>query len=91
MLDHNQSWTTYEQIRKDSRIRFAEEVHGLEAEWEKATIRERSPAAQLWTDAYLLAFARVAEMNLVTFDHALAKIDERRVCLLPPAKIRNFC
>lgn len=91
VLNQNQSWAAYEQIRKDSRIRFAEEVSGLEAEWKKATIRERSAAAQHWTDAYLLAFARVADMSLVTFDHALAMIDERRIVLLPPAKNRNFC
>lgn len=82
VLDQHQSWATYEQIRKDSRILFADEVPGLEAEWKKTTNLGRSGAAQLWTDAYLLAFARVADMSLVTFDRALAAIDEKRVTLL---------
>ncbi|MBV8865730.1 MAG: hypothetical protein JO210_10090 [Acidobacteriaceae bacterium] len=91
ILDQNQSWKTYEQIRKDARIRFAEESPGLEFEWKVISSRKGTAMGQLWTDAYLLAFSRVADMSLVTFDRALAAIDTARVVLLAPPKSHNFC
>jgi len=57
----------------DERIRFVPEPGGLEAEWQKRTTGNTS-APQVWTDAYLAAFADAAGMRLVTLDRAIVSM-----------------
>ena len=60
----------YDRWLRDERIEFVEEPGGLEAQFRALT---RSPHASPkdWADSYLLAFASVADLRLVTFDQAL--------------------
>jgi toxin-antitoxin system PIN domain toxin len=61
VLSSRNAWKTYIAISMDERIRFSEEPFGLEKEWQKLLDHNR-PSTKLWTDAYLIAFARTAGM-----------------------------
>ena len=57
-------------IRADDRVTFPPEPDGLEKEFRRHS-RLFSRCPKVWADAYLLAFASVAGVKLVTFDRAL--------------------
>jgi|SRR5271169_2410421 len=65
-----QAWGLWDRIWADDRIAFLPEPEAIEKEFR---IRSRSSNAspKIWADAYLLAFASVAGLKLVTFDRAL--------------------
>jgi predicted nucleic acid-binding protein len=46
----------------------------LESGWRRLTTSDR-PIPKIWTDAYLAAFARSAEMQLVTLDKAMLTLE----------------
>lgn len=64
------AWRAYRTMLLDERVQFAHEPFALEREWQKITMVDR-PAHRVWTDAYLIAFARASEMRLVTLDQRL--------------------
>jgi len=67
----SEAWNLWDKIRADDRIAFLPEPDGLEKEFRKhSRLASRSP--KVWADAYLLAFASVAGVKLVTFDRVLA-------------------
>jgi uncharacterized protein len=70
VLASRDAWRVYGAFLVDSRIRFALEPFALEAHWRKLTAHGK-PTPKIWTDAYLAAFARAAEMQLVTLDRAV--------------------
>ena len=58
------------QVWADSRIAFVAEPDGFETEFRtRSRLASRSP--KVWSDAYLLTFAAVTGVKLVTFDRAL--------------------
>ena len=66
----SEAWGLWDQIWADSRIAFLAEPQGLEREFRtRSRLPSRSP--KVWADAYLLAFASVAGLKLVTFDRGL--------------------
>lgn len=66
----SEAWTLWDQIWADPRIAFLPEPEDLEKEFRsRARFASRSP--KVWADAYLLAFAAVAGLKLVTFENAL--------------------
>ncbi len=66
----SEAWSVWDRICADSRIAFLPEPHELEREFRsRSRLSSRSP--KVWADAYLLAFAAVAGLKLVTFDRAL--------------------
>lgn len=70
---------TYGALRLDRRVGFAPEPNELPETWQAFTAGPRT-SPNLWTDAYLCAFANAAQLTLVTFD---AKIPAREdVCCL---------
>jgi len=71
-LTQAKAWQVYERMRGDARVVFLEEPAGLEPDWRTLTQLSR-PATSLWTDGYLLAFARRHDLCLVTFDRGLGK------------------
>jgi toxin-antitoxin system PIN domain toxin len=81
VLSQREAWTAYRRLMADERIRFQNEPAGLEEVWRSLTWQLRR-ASKAWTDAYLLAFARSADLELVTFDKAVRQLDEARVRLL---------
>jgi uncharacterized protein len=66
----SEAWGLWDQIWADSRIAFLPEPDGLEKEF-RANSRLPSRSPKLWADAYLLAFASVAGLKLVTLDRGL--------------------
>ncbi len=65
-----QAWNLWDRVWADSRIAFLPEPEHLEAEFRsRSRLSSRSP--KVWADAYLLAFASVAGLTLITFDRAL--------------------
>ncbi len=77
------AWKVYEQIMLGSRVRFFTEPAGLESVWKKHS-QLNQPAANNWTDAYLLAFAEARRISVVSFDNGLHARGQGRVLLLPP-------
>ena len=65
-----EAWRLWDQVWADSRISFLAEPDGLEKEF-RARSRFSSRSPKVWADAYLLAFASVAGLKLVTFHRAL--------------------
>jgi hypothetical protein len=70
VLASKEAWRVYKNILTDERIHFAPEPFALEQEWRSLTMRDR-PMPKIWTDAYLIAFARAAGMQLVTLDRGV--------------------
>jgi len=66
----SEAWNVWDKVWADSRIAFLPEPDGWEKEFRKhSRLPSRSP--KVWADAYLLAFAPIAGLRLVTFDRAL--------------------
>jgi toxin-antitoxin system PIN domain toxin len=73
-----QAWDLWDKVWIDPRIAFLPEPENLETELRMHTsVPSRSP--KVWADAYLLSFAIVAGLKLVTFDRA---IQSRRADIL---------
>jgi uncharacterized protein len=65
-----EAWSLWDRVSADGRIAFWGEPEGLEREFRsRSGLPSRSP--KVWADAYLLAFASVAGLKLVTFDRSL--------------------
>lgn len=73
VMSPDEAWKAYRLLRLDRRIGYLAEPHQLPETWEAFTEGPLS-SPNLWTDAYLLAFAHAARLTLVTFD---AKIPTR--------------
>ncbi len=66
----SEAWSLWDRIWADTRIAFLAEPDDLEKEFRlRSRLPSRSP--KVWADAYLLAFAAVGGVKLVTFDRAL--------------------
>jgi uncharacterized protein len=66
----SQAWELWDRVWADSRIAFLSEPEGLEPEF-RAQSRLASTSPKVWADAYLISFAVVAGLKLITFDRAL--------------------
>ena len=66
----SQAWELWDRVWADARIAFLPEPEALESEF-RAQSRLSSKSPKVWADAYLLSFAIVAGLKLVTFDRAL--------------------
>jgi uncharacterized protein len=66
----SQAWDLWDKVWADPRIAFLAEPETLETELRAHTrLTTRSP--KIWADAYLLSFAIIAGLKLVTFDRAI--------------------
>jgi len=66
----HQAWELWDEVCADNRIESLPEPEALEQEFRRLSARQ-SPSPKVWVDAYLLAFASVAGLKLVTFDRGL--------------------
>jgi predicted nucleic acid-binding protein len=66
-MNPDQAWRAYRVLRSDWRIGYLTEPNELREEWDLFT-QSRLTSPNLWTDAYLCAFASVGRLTLVTFD-----------------------
>ncbi|MGC2530878.1 MAG: PIN domain-containing protein, partial [Candidatus Acidiferrum sp.] len=66
----NEAWDLWDHVCADDRIEIVSEPEAVEREFRKlSSLKSSSP--KVWVDAYLLAFASVAGLKLVTFDRGL--------------------
>ena len=66
----SEAWSLWDRVWADTRIGYLPEPDDLEREFRsRSRMSSRSP--KVWADSYLLAFAAVAGLKFVTFDHAL--------------------
>ena len=69
VMTQPEAWRIYDRWLDDPRVVFLDEPAGLEQAF-RSHSRRRSPAPKEWADSYLLAFAVVSGLRLVTFDQA---------------------
>jgi predicted nucleic acid-binding protein len=76
-----EAWRAFDELMSDERVVFAEEPEGVEAAWQDLTHRQTfSP--NVWSDAYLAAFAQAADFEVVTFDKGFMQYKNVRVAIL---------
>lgn len=71
VLSQALAWGAYDSWLQDGRISLMEEPPLMEATF-RALSRQKRPSPKDWADAYLLASATIAGIQLVTFDRALS-------------------
>jgi len=79
-LTMNEAWRVYEELINDERVAFAEEPKDIETAWRNFTQR-RSFSTKIWADAYLAAFAKTANLELITFDKGFAQFAGLRLTI----------
>ena len=83
-VDRSQAWRTFDQLRADERVLWADEPAELDAVWRAISARD-DKSHKLWTDDYLAAFAQASDATLVTLDGKMpARYPSVRVELLLP-------
>jgi hypothetical protein len=70
VMTQPQAWAAYDQWLEDPRVELMDEPAEIEARFRPLT-RLRQPATKDWADSYLVAFAAVGQLTLVTFDRGL--------------------
>ena len=81
VLTPAEAWKAYRRLSLDSRIGFLAEPTAVEAAWQELTSTRQS-ASNVWTDAYLQAFARLSGARAVSFDRGFSKFDEPEPVIL---------
>ena len=76
------AWSCYDKLLEDERVYFMREPEGLERAWRVCT-RNRGYSHRVWSDAYLVAFARTANLKIATFDQGFREYNTIRVTILP--------
>ncbi len=66
------AWQAYDTILSDPKVSFFDEPINLDAHWRSFTM-SASFSPNIWTDAYLAAFACAADLQIVTFDRGFAR------------------
>lgn len=68
-----EAWALWDKVCADDRIARLAEPEAIEPEFRRySALRTSSP--KVWADAYLVAFAAVAGLKLVTFDRGLRSL-----------------
>ena len=70
-----EAWRIYDRISCDPRVAYASEPAMLESLWRTNTQR-RSFSPNFWNDAYLAAFARAGNLQLISFDQGFLQFDK---------------
>jgi predicted nucleic acid-binding protein len=61
------AWDLWDKICADDRVQYLSEPEAIEPEFRRQS-RLGTFSPKVWADAYLVAFATVAGLKLVTFD-----------------------
>lgn len=70
-----EAWKDYALLLDQACVGFLPEPEGLGPVLHEITMRAPGSSG-LWTDAYLAAFARLAELELVTFDRGFRRFEQ---------------
>jgi len=66
----SQAWDLWDRVCADDRVAYLSEPGTLEPEFRRQS-KFGTSSPKVWADAYLLAFATVSGLKLVTFDRGL--------------------
>jgi predicted nucleic acid-binding protein len=66
----SEAWELWDSVWSDERISFVSEPEGFENEFRSRT-RVSAKSPKVWADAYVVTFAALLRLKLVTFDRAL--------------------
>lgn len=66
------AWRLYDELLSDLHVVFAVEPAEVETKWRSLT-QSALFSTNVWADAYLAAFAQVANFEIVTFDKGFAQ------------------
>ena len=80
-LNQLEAWKTYDRTLRDSRVAFVGESLRLEPELRRLT-KSALQSTNLWTDAYLAAFASTSGFSVATFDKGFAAMKGVEITLL---------
>lgn len=78
-----EAWRKCQDFLALPEVQFLGEPAGLDAQWAAFSDLGRT-SQNLWTDAYLSAFARCAGQRLVTFDRGFARFPGLETLILTP-------
>jgi len=77
------AWNIVDEVLDDGRVFFESEPPGLDERWIEM-MKHRSAGPGSWTDAYLAAFARQRDFEMVTFDRGFNRWGELALTVLSP-------
>lgn len=75
------AWFCYNELLEDERVYYIQEPERLENVWRGLTTN-RSYSHRVWNNAYLVAFAQEAGLDIVTFDQGFKEYRSARVTVL---------
>jgi toxin-antitoxin system PIN domain toxin len=75
------AWRDYDAMRSDPRVSYHEEPPDLELRWRSLT-QANTFSPNVWSDAYLAAFAIEASLELVSFDRGISGYPGLRCTIL---------
>jgi hypothetical protein len=82
VLSPEVAWHTLRELAEDVRAVVTDEIPtGLDVLW-LAFVRGRKPSPNLWTDAWLAAYAETRGWEMVTFDGGFRQFNLSRLKLL---------
>lgn len=80
-LPMNLAWHIYDELLSDQRVVYAEEPEDVERAWRNFT-QLTTFATNVWSDAYLAAFAQAADLEIITFDKGFTQYKSLRRTIL---------
>jgi len=81
-LTSARAWSLLDSFYLDDGIVFVEEPAGIESRW-RALTRHSRFGRNMWTDAYLAAFAGTGGHTLITFDAGFTRYKDAPIRVLP--------
>ena len=75
------AWRVYDDFLNNDRVVFADEPKDIDVAW-RAFTQLRSFSTNVWADAYLAAFAKTADFELITFDKGFSQYKNLRHTML---------
>jgi uncharacterized protein len=81
VLSPSAAWSKLQEFQALPEVRCLAEPVGLD-EWLRLFSDLGRASRNLWTDAYLAAFAKCAGLRLVTFDHGFSRFKELEMLVL---------
>ena len=75
------AWHAFDAILLDPRVTFFEEPMNVDTHWRTFT-GNQAFSSNIWTDAYLAAFACAADLQIVTFDRGFGRYADLAVTCL---------
>jgi toxin-antitoxin system PIN domain toxin len=76
-----EAWEKFDLMMSDARVSVVAEPADIEVPW-RANTHHQSFSPHVWNDAYLAAFAELADLEIVTFDHGFKQYPAVKLVVL---------